>query len=79
MTEINKYRNRMKFGEEEEENVDGMDMGMLGNMGKVRVNIKKTQKLNPSKKLMERLKKQHQAGMESSLSPRHRTCQPIKC
>ena len=43
-------------------------MGMLGNMGKVRVNIKKSQKINPSKKLMERLKKQHQAGMESSLA-----------
>lgn len=43
-------------------------MGMLGAMGKVRVNIKKTQKLNPSKKLMDKLKKQHQAGMESSLA-----------
>jgi U4/U6 small nuclear ribonucleoprotein PRP31 len=68
MTEVNKYKNRMKFGEEEEENVDGMAMGMLGNMGKVRVNIKKTQKINPSKKLMEQLKKSNQSGMESSLA-----------
>ena len=45
-----------------------MDLGMLGQMGKVRVNIKKSQKLNPSKKLMDNLKKQHQAGMESSLA-----------
>ncbi len=29
-----------------------MDMGMLGNMGRVRVNIKKSQKIKPSKKLM---------------------------
>jgi U4/U6 small nuclear ribonucleoprotein PRP31 len=52
MTEVNKYANRMKFGEAEEEVADGVGLGMLGNMGKVRVHIKKTPKLNPGKKIL---------------------------
>lgn len=41
---------------------------MLGNMGKVKIAIKKTKKLNPSKKLQEVLKKNKQSGLESSLT-----------
>ncbi len=40
---------------------------MIGNMGKVRVHIKKNQKINPGKKILEKLKKEQQSGLESSL------------
>lgn len=68
ITDINKYANRMKFGEAEEEVVEGRGLGMIGNMGKVRIQIKKTQRINPSKKMMEVLKKNQQSGLESSLA-----------
>lgn len=68
MTEINKYQNRLKFGEAEEEIAEGVGAGMLGSTGKVRVQIKKDRKLKPSKKILDDLKKRQQSGLESSLA-----------
>ena len=41
---------------------------MIKNSGHIRVQIKKTQKLNPSKKILAQLRKSQQAGLESTLN-----------
>ena len=64
---MRKQQNRLKFGEEAEEEIeDGVGLGMLSQgTGKLRVQIKK-QKLNVSKKMNQRMNKQ--SGLESSLN-----------
>lgn len=43
-------------------------MGMIKSSGHIRGKIKKAQKLNPSKKIIAQLKKDRQAGLESTLN-----------
>lgn len=59
MSEIRKQQNRLKFGEEAEQEIeDGVGLGMLTQgSGRLRVQIKK-QKLNSSKKMTQRMNKQ---------------------
>jgi U4/U6 small nuclear ribonucleoprotein PRP31 len=66
MSEVRKLQNRLKFGEEAEEelNEEGEGLGMLKNgMGKLRLGIKK-QQVRVSKKMAQRANKK--SGMESS-------------
>jgi U4/U6 small nuclear ribonucleoprotein PRP31 len=67
MSEVRKQQNRLKFGEEAEEEInEGVGMGMLTQgSGKLKLQIKK-QKLSTSKKMTQRMNKQ--TGFESTVN-----------